>query len=106
MGRIMKNEYQDLSLAKQKIEKVFEANRRKGSGAPSLSRIFKYLRKHPRFSLFGDYPLTSFAITTMQGLGVKIERTNIYRAFRYSDDYKNLESRKVKTEVLDSLLKS
>lgn len=101
----MKIEFQSLSWAEPRIKKIFENNHKRGEAMPSLSRIFKHLRKHPRFTLFGDYPLLSFAIKTMVNLGARIDRNKILRALRYSKDYKTLETKKQKMETIDCLLK-
>lgn len=102
----MENEFQDLAWAKHKIEKIFETNRRKGFDKPSLSRNFKDLRKHPRFSLFGDAPLISQAIQTMVKLGATINRTQVLHALKFGQDFQGLENKRLKREFVGALYRS
>lgn len=104
MAKTMENEFQDLSRAKSIIEAIIKQNQKRGVNSTSLSRLFKQLRKDKYLSHFGDHLLLGQAIKIMRNHGIKVGRGDIWRALKFSKDYKNLESAKLKSEFIGSLL--
>lgn len=74
---------QDLESVKPTIESHF----RRYPNA-SVSAMFRRLRKSPRVSFFGDYPILSLIITTMNEHGIVAKKLAIQRVFWVSKELK------------------
>ena len=74
---------QDLESVKPTIESHF----RRYPNA-SVSAMFRKLRKSPRVSFFGDYPILSLIITTMNELGITAKKLAVQRVFWISQELK------------------
>lgn len=78
---------QDLESVKPTIESHF-----KRYPNASVSAMFRKLRKSPRVSFFGDYPILSLIITTMNELGIIAKKLAVRRVFWISEDLKGQRS--------------
>lgn len=58
----------------------------------SVSAMFRKLRKSPRVSFFGDYPILSLIILTMNELGITAKKLAIQRVFWMSEELKGQRS--------------
>ena len=75
--------FQDLSLAKPIIEKRFTKN-----PSASLSGMFKFLRRHSKFSAFGDYPIISIILSTLKEMNIRITKIQFLYGCRLSQEIK------------------
>lgn len=80
--------YYDLANCQASIQQIINANNSSGVKRTSFSRIFKAVRRNPKFVLFGDYPILSFVLDEMVKLGSKITQDQIKLALSYSDEYR------------------
>lgn len=96
----METEFQDLNWAIPIIQKKYSKNPNS-----SISAIFRYLRRKPHLSLFGDYPLLSIVLKTILEIGIKPKRNQVLYALNQSEELYQL-SKKDKNNLLDQLLKT
>lgn len=50
--------------------------------------MYRKIRKSPRVSFFGDYPVMSLIVTTINDMGIKVGRSALRRACRQSKELK------------------
>ena len=74
---------QDLESVKPTIQSHFRRYPK-----ASVSAMFRKLRKSPRVSLFGDYPILSLIITTMNELDIVAKKLAVQRVFWISEELK------------------
>lgn len=87
MNKNMKTEYQSLDWAIPIINQQLKVSTRS-----KISTIFRILRNHPRFTLFGDYPLFSIVIKEMIKHNLKITKPMIRKSLKVSIELKNRET--------------
>lgn len=85
--------FQDLNIAIPVIQKYFSKNPN-----ASICAIYKTLRRRQSLSLFGDFPIISIIVTTMQDLGVPARRRLLLKTFKQSEELRG------KILLLDQLL--
>lgn len=83
----MKTEFQDINWAIPIIKQQLKAY-----PTSKISTVLKILRNHPRFTLFGDYPLFSIVIEEMKNHKIKITKQMIRKALKHSDELRNRET--------------
>jgi len=91
-------QYQDLSLAKDRIIKKYMKNPNS-----SISAMFRSLRGKSYLSLIGDYPILATILNTTSALGIRQTRPQITYALNQSEELKYF-SKKDKNELLDQLI--
>lgn len=74
---------QDLNVTIPRIQKHFTKY-----PSASISAMFRSLRKSPNMSFFGDYPIVSTIVTTMQSMGIPVKKSSLKRACRQSEELK------------------
>jgi hypothetical protein len=84
---------QDLESVKPTIQAHF-----KRYPNASISAMFRRVRKSPRVSFFGDYPLISLIVTTANDMGIVVSRPALRRACRLTKELKG------KVLMVDQLL--
>jgi len=86
-------ELYDLSLSSRYLDTIYSKSHRDKESGPSLSRLFKHIRKNKIFAVFGDYPILSFIICDRHDRKVSTTRRQIIGAFKYSPEYKEIRRR-------------
>lgn len=94
----MNTELQSTEWVPLKVRRLYIKNPRR-----SLSATFRRLRRHPRLSLIGDYPILAAIISTASEMGIKISRAKTLYAFNHSSELRQF-SPLDKKELLDQLL--
>ncbi len=85
--------FQDLNIAVPVIQKYFSKNPN-----ASICAIYKMIRRRQSLSLFGDFPIISTIVTTMQEMEIPVRRRMLLKTFRQSEDLRG------KILLLDQLL--
>lgn len=81
-------EYSDLEMTRPYLLQILHANDLKKVERTSLSRLFKAVRRNPKFSIFGDYLILSYSLDVLIEQGAKITEDQIKTALSYSEEYK------------------
>lgn len=71
----------------------------------SVSTIFKQLRSHEAFSLFGDYLLIGVIVDELQKAGFPVRADALMRLFKKSADLTG-EPKNIKQELIGQLLET
>lgn len=95
----METEYQNSDWIIPIVQKKYTINPNS-----SISALFRGLRKHPRFQLFGDYPLLAVIVKTIFGMGLNPKRNTITYALNESEELRQLP-KNVKIHLLNELTK-
>lgn len=82
-----------LSRAKPGLVKKFTKNPN-----ASISTAFRNLKKNPKYSIFGDYPIISLIVETMREQNIEISRQKVRYALKQSEELKG------KSKLIDALL--
>jgi len=87
-------EYYNLDEAKPLIIRRFKSNTN-----ASISAMFRTLINHPKFKVFGDYPIISLIVGEMKTLRIPVDKDKLIYALRQSEELKG------KSGVVEDLLK-
>lgn len=83
---------QDIEQYRPKVIKHFNKY-----PSASISAMFRDLRKSPRLSFFGDYPIMAFILEILSEVGIRVNRPRLLRATRQSNE---LRGRKAMIDAL------